>query len=91
MVIRIWLAVIAIVLTFLHAMPWLPGRHEPILFGVVPITIALWVLWTVAVMLVVAWISFRYDPYAPVVRDVENRITHKGAGGQDPANHRKED
>lgn len=90
MVMRIWLAVIAIVLTLLHAMPWLPGRHEPILFGVIPITIALWVLWTVAVMLVVAWISFRYDPYAPVVREIESS-SREGAGGQDSASHRKED
>jgi hypothetical protein len=87
---RIWIAVLAAALILLHAMPWFPERYEPILFGAIPITIALWALWTVVVMLVLGWISFIYDPYAPVVRDIEHTGSHKGVGGDNESSHREE-
>lgn len=75
---RILVAVIAAVLLFLHAMPWIPGQHEPILFGALPITIALWAVWTLAVMATLWWIAYIYDPYAPIVRELDDNTDEDG-------------
>lgn len=76
---RILVAALAIILTVLHAVPWIPGKHDPILFGFLPITMAMWIVWTLAVMLTLTWIAYFYDPYRPVVEDTEKTIDHLGA------------
>jgi len=68
---RILVAALAVILTILHAVPWIPGRHEPIIFGIFPITMVMWIVWTLAVMATLTWIAYFYDPYRPVVDELE--------------------
>lgn len=76
---RILVAVLAVVLTILHAVPWIPGQHQPIIFGIFPITMVMWIVWTLAVMATLTWVAYSYDPYRPVVDEFDRRAADSAA------------
>ncbi|WP_298328729.1 hypothetical protein [Haloactinopolyspora sp.] len=60
--------VIGVLLAALLVLPWPQNMPKPIILGIIPAPLFFWVLWTGAFIAYVAWIAFRWDPYADVVR-----------------------
>lgn len=65
---RVVAVVVGLVLAGLMVAPWPQGEHEPIILGVMPASLFFWILWTAGFVGYVAWIAYRWDPYAEIVR-----------------------
>lgn len=81
---------LGILLAALMVYPWPQHRAEPIIAGVIPAPLFFWIIWTGLFVGYVAWIAYRWDPYAAVVRRVysgdANNTAHQpgapdGTGG----------
>ncbi|SEE68828.1 hypothetical protein [Ruania alba] len=74
--------VLGIVLAALMVYPWPQHTATPIIGGVIPASLFFWILWTAAFVGYVAWIAYRWDPYAAVVRrsNVEQAARTNGTG-----------
>lgn len=60
--------VLGFLLAALMVYPWPQHQAEPIIAGVIPAPLLFWILWTALFVGYVAWIAYRWDPYAAVVR-----------------------
>ncbi|GAA4431703.1 hypothetical protein GCM10023169_36520 [Georgenia halophila] len=75
--------VLGVLLAALMVYPWPEGTAEPIVLGVVPAPFLFWMIWTGLFILYVAWMAYRWDPYAAVVRRANaehQRTTSAGSG-----------
>lgn len=59
-------------LAFLHVYPWIPGRPDPLVFGVFPMSLFLWIIWTALLIALTIYITFIRDPLAYVA----DRVGH---------------
>ncbi|MFC7405769.1 hypothetical protein [Georgenia alba] len=60
--------VLGVVLAALMVYPWPEGTATPIILGVIPAPLFFWVVWTGLFTAYLAWLAYRWDPYAAVVR-----------------------
>lgn len=60
--------VLGVVLAALMVYPWPQGESEPIVLGIIPAPLLLWIIWTALFIAYVGWIAYRWDPYTAVVR-----------------------
>lgn len=59
--------VLGVLLATLMVYPWPEHRAEPIILGIIPAPLFFWILWVAAFIAYVAWICYRWDPYAAIV------------------------
>jgi phosphatidylserine synthase len=64
---RVIAVVVGLVLAGLMVQPWPQDEYEPMILGVMPASLFFWIVWTAAFVVYVAWIMYRWDPYAGVV------------------------
>lgn len=61
-------ALLGVLLAALMVYPWPQHHAKPIIAGVIPAPLFFWIIWTALFVGYVAWIAYRWDPYAAVVR-----------------------
>ena len=61
-------ALLGLLLAALMVYPWPRHQAEPIIAGVIPAPLLFWIIWTALFVGYVAWMVYRWDPYAEVVR-----------------------
>ncbi|UFU06257.1 hypothetical protein [Ruania halotolerans] len=74
--------VLGVLLAALMVYPWPQHTATPIIAGVIPAPLFFWIIWTALFVGYVAWIAYRWDPYAAVAR----RAERLAAPSQDDAN-----
>ncbi|HLS62004.1 MAG TPA: hypothetical protein VK060_01360 [Ruania sp.] len=74
--------VLGVLLAALMVYPWPEHTPEPIILGVVPAPLFAWIVWVAAFIAYVAWICYRWDPYAAVVQRFVDEQTER-SGGQE--------
>ncbi|QOR70473.1 hypothetical protein IM660_18080 [Ruania alkalisoli] len=63
--------VLGVLLAALMVYPWPQHTPTPIIGGVIPAPLFFWIIWTALFVGYVAWIAYRWDPYAAVARRAE--------------------
>lgn len=61
-------ALLGLLLAALMVYPWPQHQESPIIAGVIPAPLFFWILWTALFVGYVAWVAYRWDPYADMVR-----------------------
>lgn len=60
--------ILGLILAALMVYPWPEHTPEPIILGVISAPLFFWAVWVAAFVSYVAWICYRWDPYAAIVR-----------------------
>ena len=59
--------ILGLILAALMVYPWPEHTPEPIILGVISAPLFFWFVWVAAFVGYVAWICYRWDPYAAIV------------------------
>ena len=83
--------ILGLILAALMVYPWPEHTPEPIILGIVPAPLFFWALWVAAFVGYVAWICYRWDPYAAIVHRAQAEEDSPPATQPEVGPHRPRD